>query len=408
MQKSSSKKNTFIIASALAAVLLLCLGGFFVFFKQSNGSWQDADNTQSAGTSLILKANNSSIPTPEVSAKSAILIEACSGEVIFSKNPDVRLPMASTTKIMTALVAIESCDISKTVSVSPTAVGVEGSSVYLYPEEKLTLEDLIYAMMLESANDAAAAIAIEVGGSVEKFAEMMNQKAQSMGLCDTHFENPHGLDGDSHFTTARELALIAREALSNLTFKKIVSTHKKTIPLNETEGVRLLINHNKMLVSYEGAVGVKTGFTKKSGRCLVSAAERDGLTFIAVTLSAPDDWRDHTEMLDYGFSLYEARTLCTRGSFSYIMPISGGQSDHVMLENTQDVTVILPRGYGEIKCTVELPRFCLAPISEGECLGRLVFSFNGEEIAESKIVTKYAVDGQNYKKGFFERLFGKD
>ena len=143
MQKSSSKKNTFIIASALAAVLLLCLGGYFVFLKQSNGSLQDADNTQSAGTSLFIKANNSSLAAPDVSAKSAILIEACSGEVIFSKNPDVRLPMASTTKIMTALVAIENCDISKMVSVSPLAVGVEGSSVYLYPEEKLTLEDLI-------------------------------------------------------------------------------------------------------------------------------------------------------------------------------------------------------------------------------------------------------------------------
>ena len=169
MQKSSSKKNTLVLASALAAVLLLCLGGFFVFFKQSNGSWQDADNTQNGGISLFIKANNSSLAAPDVSAKSAILIEACSGEVIFSKNSDVRMPMASTTKIMTALVAIENCDISKTVSVSPSAVGVEGSSVYLYPDEKLTLEDLLYAMLLESANDAATAIAIEVGGSVEKF-----------------------------------------------------------------------------------------------------------------------------------------------------------------------------------------------------------------------------------------------
>jgi len=403
MHKTSSEKNRLLKTIAIAMALLLCLGGFFVFFVREDNISQDADTSDDFERTLFIKCNDPSLSPPTVSAKSAILIEAQSGEVVFSKNADTRLPMASTTKIMTALVAIENCDITKTVSVSPDAVGDEGSSVYLYPEEKLTVEDLLYAMLLESANDAATAIAIEVGGDIEGFAEMMNKKALDMGLSNTHFENPHGLDGDAHYTTAHELALIAREAMSNEAFRKIVSTYKKTIPLNETQGVRLLINHNKLLKSYEGAIGVKTGFTKKSGRCLVSAAERDGLTFIAVTLGAPDDWRDHSCMLDYGYSLYEARELCDIGSFSYVMPVSGGESDHVMLENTSKVALILPRGYGEVKCVVELPRFCLAPVNEGEIVGRLVYYLDGEEIAESSIIAKTTVKSQA-KKGFFERL----
>jgi len=406
MQKTSSKKNKKLKATALALALLLCLGGFFVFFSLEHIGAEAADSTPTNDSKIFISEKNPSLPAPSVSAKSAVLIEGESGEIIFSKNSDERLPMASTTKIMTALVAIENADITKIVPVSPRAVGVEGSSVYLYANEQMTLEDLLYAMMLESANDAATAIAIEIGGSVEGFAEMMNKKAREMGLSDTNFENPHGLDGERHYTTAYELALIAREALSNPKFRQICSTYKKTIPLNETEGVRLLINHNKLLRSYDGAIGIKTGFTKKSGRCLVSAAERDGLTFIAVTLGAPDDWRDHSAMLDYGFSLYEARALCDIGSFSYIMPISGGDVDHIMLENAQKITVILPRDTGDIECVVELPRFCLAPTKAGEEIGKLVYYLDGERIAESAIIAKTSADSSKAK-GFWARIFNQ-
>lgn len=404
MQKSSSKRNKRSNAPALAVALLLCLGGFFVFLSLNGAGSSATDSTLRDESIFFLSGSDSSLPEPAVSAKGAVLIEAESGEVVFQRNADARLPMASTTKIMTALVAIENADISKTVSVSPAAVGVEGSSVYLHANERMTLEDLLYAMLLESANDAATAIAIEVGGSVEKFAEMMNERAQDMGLSNTHFENPHGLDGETHYTTAYELALITREALSNQKFKEICSTYKKTIPLNETEGVRLLINHNKLLKSYDGAIGVKTGFTKKSGRCLVSAAERDGLTFIAVTLGAPDDWRDHGAMLDYGFSLYEARRLCDIGSFSYIMPLSGGKDDHIILENAQKITVILPTTASEIECVVELPRFCLAPVQEGEEIGRLVYYLDGEKIAESAIIAKTGAESLN-NKSLWTKLF---
>lgn len=362
-------------------------------------------------TALLLYLQALTLPTlaeegstPSLSAGSAILIEAESGKVIFEKNADEVRPMASTTKIMTALVALESGDVQRTVQVSAEAIGIEGSSVYLYKDEKLTLEDLLYAMMLESANDAAAAIAIEVGGSIDEFADMMNKKADELGLENTHFENPHGLDCDSHYTTARELAKIAHEAMKNESFRSIVSTFKKTIPLNESEGVRLLINHNKMLKGYDGAVGIKTGFTKKSGRCLVSAAERDGVKFICVTLNAPDDWRDHTALLNYGFSLYESRILCRKDDFKYIQPVIGGLEEYVMLEIPDDVTVTVPRGCGDIEQEIELPRFSYAQIKKGNRIGHLVYTADGNEIARVPIIASYSVDRVKYKKTLWERI----
>lgn len=410
MQKRSSEKNRYLKAACIVAALSLCLGGFFVFSgcRAQDGNFSVDTIPSNTEKVYFIKDENAkySLPAPTVSAKSAILIEVSSGEVIFSKNADEILPMASTTKIMTALVALESGDVSRTVSVSPTATGVEGSSVYLYPEEKLTLEDLLYAMLLESANDAAAAIAIEIGGSIEDFAEMMNKKAEELGLKHTRFENPHGLDGEEHHTTARELAIIARAAYSNEKFKEIVSTYKKTIPLNETEGVRLLINHNKLLKSYEGATGIKTGFTKKSGRCLVSAAERDGLEFIAVTLNAPDDWKDHTSMLDYGFSLYMSQDICEAGELSYTLPAVGGKADHVKVQNRDSIKVILPRSCDGIERKIELDRFVYAPVNAGEILGRIVFYLDGEEIASSFLVAVTDVESAHKKNKIFDSLFG--
>ncbi len=345
-----------------------------------------------------------SVNTPSVSADSAILIEASTGEIVWSKNADAKRSMASTTKIMTALVAIENCDISKTVAISPDAVGIEGSSVYLYEGERLRMEDLLYAMLLESANDAAAAIAIEVGGSIEDFAKLMNAKAAELGLESTHFTNPHGLDDSEHYTTAEELAIIASAAMKNETFRSIVSTYKKTIPLNETEGVRLLINHNKLLKSYDGCVGVKTGYTKKSGRCLVSAALRDGVELICVTLDAPNDWQDHSRLFDYGFSLYESRLLCSAGEFKRVQSVVGGNETYVILTNTEEVRVALKKSAEEIKCTVELPRFSYAPVRKGDQVGRLVYTSGDETVAEVPIIASYSVERIIYKKNVWELI----
>lgn len=248
--------------------------------------------------SLLITQNAIAV---DLSARAAALIDGKSGKVLFEKNKDERLPMASTTKIMTGLLACESKKMKKVVTVSPVASGTEGSSLWLEPGEKQTLENLTYGLMLRSGNDAAVAIAEYLGGSTEAFALMMNERAKKIGVQNTGFQNPNGLDAEGHFTTAYDLALISREAMKNKKFRKIVSTKSKTIPWESSEWDRSLTNHNKMLWRYEGCNGIKTGFTKKSGRCLVTSAKRGKTELICVTLNAPDDWNDHTKMLDYGF-----------------------------------------------------------------------------------------------------------
>ena len=354
---------------------------------------------------LLVGTALSASAAPATSAKSAILIEADSGRVLYQQNAFVRLPMASTTKIMTAIVAIESGDIKRTVTVSPDAVGIEGSSVYLYPNEQLTLEELLYALLLESANDAATAIAIEVAGSVAAFSEQMNQKAEALGLTSTHFTNPHGLDHEEHFTTAFDLAKLTAYALRNETFRTICSTERRTIPLKGDEGTRVLVNHNKLLSRYDGAIGVKTGFTKRSGRCLVSAAERDDLRLIAVTLGAPDDWNDHTKMLDFGFERYQSVCLAEKGALVLPFSVVGGTTESVLAANTERVSAMLKKGHGTITYRVEAPQMLYAPIVSGSSIGRVIWLCDGEEIGSAPLVT---INNVEYKKaerkGFFSWL----
>lgn len=338
---------------------------------------------------------------PALSAEAAVLM--AEGQVIFAKNADERLPMASTTKIMTALVAIERRDMAKEVAVSGKACGVEGSSIYLTEGEILTLEDLLYALMLESANDAAAAIACEVGGSIEGFAEMMNDTAVKLELTDTHFMNPHGLDDPEHYTTAADLAKLTDYALRNETFSKIVSTYKKTIPLRGDEGVRLLLNHNRLLKQYDDVIGVKTGFTKRSGRCLVSAAKRDGMTVVAVTLNAPDDWRDHRSMHEYGFSSYSNRVLAAEEQFSIEIACPTAPDGKVVLTNRDSLTVCLPTD-AEVTHFFEAPHFTFPPVEEGDVLGQMVFSANGKEIGTLPLYAAASVPEPEDNRGFLERI----
>ena len=399
-------RSRFVNTLCFLTAILLCslsISGC----KVSNSVSTQKSETKSHNA-LFLSTNSGEIDMslPQISARAAILIDADSGAVLLQKNSDKKMRMASTTKIMTALIALEHCgDITRTVSVSPKAVGVEGSSVYLCEGEQLTLEELLYAMLLESANDAAAAIAIEIGGSIAGFAQMMNDKATALGLYDTHFANPHGLDDDEHYTTARSLAIITAEAMKNETFKEIVSTYKKTIPMGGADGARLLINHNKLLNNYQGAVGVKTGYTKQSGRCLVSAAERDGLSLICVTLNAPDDWSDHRTLLDYGFSLYESRTLCEADEIKFKLPVVGGDPECVVLTNTQAVKITVPKGAPEAECRIEAFDFEYAPIDQGEICGKATFLINGNRIAEVPLSAQYAVDQVKYKNSILERLW---
>ena len=249
---------------------------------------------------FTIYAYSAKIPEMKLSAKAAALYDLESESFIFSKNERTRLPMASTTKIMTAIVVIENAPLDKTVTVDDRAIGVEGSSVYLLKGESLSIESLLYALMLRSANDAAAALAYEISGSIESFALLMNEKAASLGLSDTNFENPHGLDSNNHYTTAHDLAIISAYAMRIPEFVEICSTYKKEIPSSLQS--RILLNHNKLLSTYDDCIGIKTGYTKKSGRSLASAAEKDGKTLICVTINAPDDWNDHKKLYNYGFS----------------------------------------------------------------------------------------------------------
>ncbi len=339
-----------------------------------------------------------------VSAVSACLMEAECGTVLYEKDADTRRPMASTTKIMTALVAIEENDLTETVSVPKGAVGVEGSSVYLVANEKLTVEQLLYALMLESANDAATAIAILTAGSVEDFAVLMNRRADELGLADTSFENPHGLDGEDHYTTARDLARLTAYALQNETFRRIVSTYKQTIPLNGEQGTRVLINHNRLLRSYKGCIGVKTGFTKRSGRCLVTAAERDGVTLVAVTLNASGDWNDHRAMLDYGFDTLERVPLLGGEGYAGTVPTVGGVTECLRYAAEGPVTAVLPRGNREIRTVIEHFRFFYAPVTEGDVIGRMVWYDGDREIASVPLIAAETVAKRKEKRSFWQRL----
>ena len=338
-----------------------------------------------------------------LSAQSAVLMDAASGQVLYGKDEHLHLPMASTTKIMTALCAAELGEMDRVIRIPAAAVGIEGSSVYLRTGEKLTLEQLLYALLLASANDAAAAIAISLCGSIEKFADCMNEKAAELGLKDTHFENPHGLDSEQHYTTAHDLALIARAALQHPTLRKIMATRSISIPLDDEPCGRTLVNHNKMLRNYSGAIGVKTGFTKRSGRCLVSAAERDGLTLIAVTLHAPDDWNDHARLLDAGFAAFENVVLCEANGYKTTLPVTGGKEAYVVVNNGYAASLTLPRQRGAMLCTVELARFLYADVARGEIVGTLVFRCdtdgNGtlEELCRVPIRTAYGVEKREGK-----------
>ena len=336
-----------------------------------------------------------------VSAVSAVLIDAESGNIIYEKDAHTRRGMASTTKIMTAICAIENMDVGSDVTVPPEAVGVEGSSIYLKAGEQITLEDLLYAVMLGSANDAAAAVAIAVSGSIEAFAELMNAKAAELGLRDTHFENPHGLDGASHYTTAYELAKIAAYALRNETFARIASTVKHTIPASEGGYARALVNHNRLLREYGDIIGVKTGYTKKCGRTLVSAAKRDGVTLIAVTLCDGDDWRDHRAMLDHGFALYERETVCRAGELSFELSVTGGTKTSVVCENQEELCAVLPKEHGEISVKTELPRFIYAGRKKGEPVGRARFFCGGRELGSVALYLAEDVPKKERKKGLF-------
>lgn len=336
-----------------------------------------------------------------VSARSATLYEPETELFLYSKNADDTMPMASTTKIMTALVALENCEITDTIQVDDSAIGTEGSSAYIKKGDVFTAEELLYALLLQSANDAAVALACYIGNDIQGFSDLMNERAEEIGAFNTHFSNPHGLDEKDHYTTAHDLALITAEALKNDKFKEIVSTYKKTFISEERS--RTYVNHNKLLKSFDGCIGVKTGFTQRSGRCLVSAAERDGLTFISVTLDAPDDWSDHSTLLDLGYETLEKITLSESGEYIYKLPVIDGAKNSLIVSNTDSASVILYKGEHKTEKHLKLARYAVAPINEGDILGEVIYTVDGAIVARIKLTSTENVAKQD-KRNFINKL----
>lgn len=331
-----------------------------------------------------------------VSAKCACVLDAQTQRVIFEKNADMRHPMASTTKIMTALIALENGSPDDVVTVSKNSAGTEGTSLYLKVGDRVTLRDLIYGLMLQSGNDAAIAIAEHIAGSVEDFAVLMNERTKTIGAKNTCFKNPNGLDEDGHCTTAYDLALITCEALKNEAFVEIVSTKSRTI----RNGTQTVTNHNKLLNMYEGCVGVKTGFTKKSGRCLVSSAVRDGKQVVAVTLNAPDDWNDHTSMLNYAFEHTVRFPLIAAGMTVNSVTVKNGTAQSVELTAERDffISENPDTKFKNVHSECKLPDYIAAPVKKGEVIGILEIYYHGTLLDSVNLVAAADVDFQKTKR----------
>lgn len=343
-----------------------------------------------------------------LSAHSAVLISADTGMVIFEKDAYSKHSMASTTKIMTALLTIEEAEKTgdPTVTVTEEMIAVEGSSMGLQTGDELSLKNLAVGMLLASGNDAANAAAIYLDGTQEKFAERMNVRAAEIGMQGTSFVTPSGLDDDEHYSTAYDMALLAREAINNHSFREICSASTMQVNFSQPEKRLVYTNHNKLLKMYDGCIGVKTGFTKKSGRCLVSAAERDGVALIAVTLNAPDDWNDHIALLDYGFSAMKSVAFDGSG-FKAALPVVGSVSEKISVHGAFGGSVALPADDADkITCRVLLPKFVYAPVKAGDRLGTLKYYFNDSEIYSIPLTAETQADIYQKEPSLLEKLFG--
>ncbi|MGN0637692.1 MAG: D-alanyl-D-alanine carboxypeptidase family protein [Huintestinicola sp.] len=325
-------------------------------------------------------------PAPgDISAKAAVLIEASTGTVIWGKCERERLPMASTTKIMSTILTLESGDLDTEFVVDSDAVRTEGSSMGLREGDIVSKRDLCIGMLLPSGNDAANCAAVRVGGSMDGFAQMMNAKASKLGMTSTHFVTPSGLHDDDHYSTAADMALLTSYALRNPDFREICSSKSLKLQFGNPPFDRWLTNTNKLLSKYEGCIGVKTGFTDEAGRCLVSAAERNGVTLICVTLNAPDDWNDHARLFDYGFSVTESVNI---GSKTYSCCAVGGDRDSIALMTQRDI--ILPKINGktaDVTFSAAVPQRIYAPVSEGETLGLLTVKSGSRVIDEIPLIS---------------------
>ena len=322
----------------------------------------------------------------DCSAASAVVMEAETGRVLYEKQAHQRRPIASITKLMTALVALESGhDLEESVTIRPEWTGIEGSSLYLAPGENIRLETLLYGLLLRSGNDGAEAIAGWCGGSREKFIARMNERAARLGMEDSHFADPSGLSDEGHWSSAYDMALLARACLAQPELAKIVSTRAVTL-----EG-RAMVNHNKLLWRCPGCLGMKTGYTKKAGRTLVSAAEREGMTLICVTLNDPDDWADHIALLDWAFGRFAMEQVVRAGETLCRLPVGGSLLPFCPAVAGEGAALCLAQGE-QPRLRLELDRTALtAPVAAGEILGRAVYELEGAALAAVPLETGAAL-----------------
>lgn len=329
---------------------------------------------------------------PSVSAQSAVVIDIESGRILYQKNMNLKLPMASTTKVLTALVAIENGKLENPVKINKTATNIEGSSIYLKEGEIIKLKDLLYGLMLCSGNDAACAIAEHIGGNIVNFVKMMNKKAADIGAVNSHFTNPHGLHNADHYTTAYDLALISRKAMLNSNFKKIVGT-KLWVAEREGNGYKYFYNKNKVLTQYNGGTGIKIGYTKKSGRCLVASGKRGDMEVICVVLNAPDWFNDSYRLMDFVFSKYKPIKIIDQNQIFKSINIKNGVKDETKIIAGKEV--ILPLSDAEkdeVYISYSLEDKLTAPVRRKQKVGTAQIFLNNEKIFDVDIITREDID----------------
>ncbi len=333
-----------------------------------------------------------------VKGEGVILMDVNSGRILYEHNSYEKLPMASTTKIMTALVALDNGNLKDVVTIEKNSVGIEGSSIYLYEGEKITLEDLLYGLMLRSGNDAAIAIANHIGGSVDGFIKLMNEKSREIGAMNTNFTNPHGLSGKNHYTTTYDLTIITREAFKYEAFRKIVGTQSWVANRSKNN---YFYNKNKTLWQYEGGDGVKTGYTKMAGRCLVSSATRNDLQLIATVLNDGDWFNDCYQLLDYGFSNFSKRIIYDVGQYIGSVKVNEGNKDKVaVITKNSFVYPLKDEEVEKITVFYKMPPEIEAPIKKGEEIGEISVYLDGKLIHSEKIITREKI----YKLNILEKM----
>lgn len=331
----------------------------------------------------------------KTSARAMVLINADTLEILDFKNHNEKLPVASTTKLMTALIIAENCNLEKEIVTTAEMVTVEGSSMGLLEGDRVSYYSLLVGMMLPSGNDAANTAAISYAGSVSRFAEIMNEKAKEIGMENSHFVTPSGLHDDEHYSTAFDMALLASEVLKNETLREIVACEKKTVSFGNPPYKRTLYNHNKLLSKHEFAIGLKTGYTKKAGRCLVSAAKKDGCSVIAVTLDAPDDWNDHEKLLNYGLSVLTPKSINADVS-GISIPIVGAINKTLSVEAPE---IVIGHTQNSVDITYKIYHqpFLYAPVLKEQTVGFIEYYCDGRLLKTLPLKAKENIEAKEIK-----------